>query len=326
VSWDSLDWKPADGGSLGAGASILPYWPMIKSAVAEAIGADALCPVSIGDLTVAAATAADVDGLEAAGSFELLNTDVRGCWAFIDPSAGNVIGGREYTAARLGALVLEGVDTTFEMLLGEGLNLAAPINPPAPGTKLLLLRIEITSNNKESVILVSAYNEEVAAELSTHVTTLQVMSHVSAPAPSQPASTAPVTVVPIPTAAPAAAPTQAPAPSRAAPEPLPANVRHAQFPELNPIQVAPGGQTIELLLGVNLQVAVEIGRTMLPIRDVLALVPGKVVELDKSAGANVDVLVNGRAIAKGEVVVVDDYFGVRITEIEDRRQRIAAAI
>jgi flagellar motor switch protein FliN len=127
----------------------------------------------------------------------------------------------------------------------------------------------------------------------------------------------------MPVAAPAPA---APAMGRATPTAPPANVRTAQFAELNPTPVAAGGQAIELLLGVNLQVAVEIGRTMLSIRDVLALVPGKVVELDKSAGAKVDVLVNGRPIAKGEVVVVDEYFGVRITEIEDRRQRIAAAI
>jgi flagellar motor switch protein FliN len=322
VSWDSLDWKPADGGSLGAGASILPLWPMIRSAVAEAIGSDALCPVTVSDLTVAAATASDVPDLEPAGSFELLGTAIRGCWAAIDPSAGNAIGGREYTAARLGALVLDGVDQNLEMQLEQGLGLKPPLALPAPDTQLLLLRLEITSVNDEKVILVSAYNEEVAAELSTHVTTLQTMSRMSSsrPAPAQPMT--PVTVTPIPVAASAAAPAM----GRAIPATPPASVRSAQFPELTQAPTTPGGQSIELLLGVNLQVAVEIGRTMLAIRDVLALVPGKVVELDKSAGAKVDVLVNGRQIAKGEVVVVDEYFGVRITEIEDRRQRIAAAI
>ena len=50
MSWESFDWKPADGASLGAGASILPLWPMLRSAIAEGISADALCPVTIGDL------------------------------------------------------------------------------------------------------------------------------------------------------------------------------------------------------------------------------------------------------------------------------------
>jgi hypothetical protein len=52
MSWQSFDWKPADGQSLGAGASILPLWPMLRSAIAENISADALCPITIGELQV----------------------------------------------------------------------------------------------------------------------------------------------------------------------------------------------------------------------------------------------------------------------------------
>jgi flagellar motor switch protein FliN/FliY len=103
----------------------------------------------------------------------------------------------------------------------------------------------------------------------------------------------------------------------------PANVRAAQFAELTPAPSGQPGYNIDLLLGVNLQVAVEIGRTTLPIRDVLALTPGSIVELDKLAGEKVDVLINGRPIAQGEVVVVDENFGVRITDVVSRQARLS---
>lgn len=74
-------------------------------------------------------------------------------------------------------------------------------------------------------------------------------------------------------------------------------------------------QSIDLLKDVPLRVTVELGRTRLLVRDVLALRNGSVVELDRQAGAAVDVLVNGILIARGEVVVVDERFGVRISEV-----------
>lgn len=72
---------------------------------------------------------------------------------------------------------------------------------------------------------------------------------------------------------------------------------------------------LELLHDVEMEVTVELGRTSMPIRDLLSLQPGMVVEIDRAAGAPIDVLVNGRRIASGEVVVVDEEFGIRITEI-----------
>ena len=83
-----------------------------------------------------------------------------------------------------------------------------------------------------------------------------------------------------------------------------------------PIQQRRG---IELLHGVDMEVTVELGRTRLAVRDLLALAPGAVVELDRAAGAPADLLVNGRLIARGEVVVVDEDFGLRITEIVETR-------
>lgn len=69
------------------------------------------------------------------------------------------------------------------------------------------------------------------------------------------------------------------------------------------------------LRDVDMEVTVELGRTRLPIRELLGLQPGMVVEVDRVAGGPIDVLVNGRLIARGEVVVIDDEFGVRITDI-----------
>lgn len=79
----------------------------------------------------------------------------------------------------------------------------------------------------------------------------------------------------------------------------------------------PATRGIEMLHGVDLEVAVELGRTRMTVRDLLALSPGEVLELDRAAGSPADLLVNGRLIARGEVVVVEEDFGLRITEIVD---------
>jgi flagellar motor switch protein FliN/FliY len=74
---------------------------------------------------------------------------------------------------------------------------------------------------------------------------------------------------------------------------------------------------IGLLNDVPLVVTAELGRTSMYVRDLLNLAPGTVVELDRLAGAPIDILVNGKIIARGEVVVVDEEFGVRVVEIVD---------
>jgi flagellar motor switch protein FliN/FliY len=80
--------------------------------------------------------------------------------------------------------------------------------------------------------------------------------------------------------------------------------------------------SIDFLYDVNLQVAVELGRTDLTIREVLDLGLGSIVELNKLAGEPVDILINGRPIARGEVVVIDDMFGVRVIDILSPYDRI----
>jgi len=101
------------------------------------------------------------------------------------------------------------------------------------------------------------------------------------------------------------------------------DVRPAEFPPLNPKKGAFSQETnIEMLFDVPLQISAELGRTSLPIKEILQLAPGSVVELDKLAGEPVDLLVNGKLIAKGEVVVTDENFGVRIIEIIGQEARI----
>jgi flagellar motor switch protein FliN len=329
MSWESFDWKPADGASLGAGASILPLWPMLRSAIAEAISADALCPVTVGDLTVGHLNFTDAPTpLIPSRSFELLGTDRRGAWGALDPTKGDKIGGKVYAAERLEELVLEGMDVAFESILGEGLGLGPAVDISAPDAPMLLLRLPITSVDNEELILVSAYDDAVAGELSAHIVALQALTAEAAATP--PPAPTPVAQRAQEFKAPAASPaTQAPAPAQAAPggnggpAPLPANVRPAHLPELTASPTGQPGYNIDLLLGVTLQVAVEIGRTTLPIRDVLALTPGSIIELDKLAGEKVDILINGRPIAQGEVVVVDENFGVRITDVVARQQRLS---
>ena len=72
---------------------------------------------------------------------------------------------------------------------------------------------------------------------------------------------------------------------------------------------------IDSLMDVTLQLTVELGNTLMTVRQVLDLQKGSVVELNRIAGDSVDVFVNGRLIARGEVVVVDDKFGIRVTEL-----------
>lgn len=95
----------------------------------------------------------------------------------------------------------------------------------------------------------------------------------------------------------------------------PINVQPAQFQSFDEGKVIVEKKNIGIIMDVPLQVTVELGRTNKLIRDILEFGPGSIIELDKLAGEPVDILVNGKVIAKGEVVVIDESFGVRITDI-----------
>lgn len=104
----------------------------------------------------------------------------------------------------------------------------------------------------------------------------------------------------------------------------PPTVHPAQFAPLTQGQLgAQGPSSLDLILDVPLKVTVELGRTRMQIREVLDLANGSVVELDKLAGEPVDLLVNGKLIARGEVVVIDENFGIRVTDIVSQAERLS---
>ncbi|MNP37996.1 Flagellar motor switch protein FliN [compost metagenome] len=101
------------------------------------------------------------------------------------------------------------------------------------------------------------------------------------------------------------------------------NVQSVQFSNL---QSAPFQQVdqnnLELLMDIPLKVTVELGRTHKQIKDILELSQGSIIELDKLAGEPVDILVNNKMVAKGEVVVIDENFGVRVIDIVSQWDRL----
>lgn len=102
----------------------------------------------------------------------------------------------------------------------------------------------------------------------------------------------------------------------------PVNVQPAQFQSFDDNRIVLERKNISLIMDVPLQVTVELGRTQKLIKDILEFGPGSIIELDKLAGEPVDIMVNGKAIAKGEVVVIDESFGVRITDIIHPSKRL----
>ena len=94
------------------------------------------------------------------------------------------------------------------------------------------------------------------------------------------------------------------------------NIQSAQFQNFtNDLAQLAGQENIGLIMDVPLEVTVELGRTIKSIAEILDFAPGTIIELDRIAGEPIDVLVNGKFVAKGEVVVIEESFGIRVTEI-----------
>jgi flagellar motor switch protein FliN/FliY len=146
---------------------------------------------------------------------------------------------------------------------------------------------------------------------------------------------------PVPAPAPTSAPQSIPAPAPSAPPARPQPVPSEPIPQRQPepvqnykVQKASyqsfdeeesqlsGSQNnnLNMIMSVPLKITVEIGRTTKKIKEILDFTPGTIVDLDKQAGSQVDVFVNGKQIAKGDVVIVDDYYGVRITEVSSNSE------
>jgi flagellar motor switch protein FliN/FliY len=102
----------------------------------------------------------------------------------------------------------------------------------------------------------------------------------------------------------------------------PTNVQQVQFPSLVPQVTSQEQGNIGLIMDVFMEMTVELGRTRKLIKEILGMGEGTIIELDKLAGEPVDILVNHKLIAKGEVVVIDENFGVRVTEIVSPMERM----
>ena len=98
-------------------------------------------------------------------------------------------------------------------------------------------------------------------------------------------------------------------------------VQFASFEDLDQVQ-GPVNQNLNILLDVKLQLTVELGKTELPIKKVLELTKGSIITLNKAAGEPVELYANSKLIAYGEVVVIEDNFGLRITHITDPARRL----
>jgi flagellar motor switch protein FliN/FliY len=178
----------------------------------------------------------------------------------------------------------------------------------------------------------------------------KLQSEIMNPEPAQAPAPAPAAAPPPPPApAPAPAPVQtAPPPQAAAPPPAayempaaapqpmyypppqpmpvptgpPPNVQSVQFQSLDYTTIHQQKENMGIIMDVPLEVTVELGRTKHRIMEILEWAPGQIIELDRLAGEPIDVLVNGKYVAKGEVVVIDENFGIRITEIINVEKRI----
>jgi flagellar motor switch protein FliN/FliY len=106
------------------------------------------------------------------------------------------------------------------------------------------------------------------------------------------------------------------------------SVAPAEFTKFAPTPPGAAGNDLNMILDIPVQLTVELGRTRIPIKHILQLAQGSVVELETMAGEPMDVLVNGFLIAQGEVVVVNDKFGIRLTDIvtpSERMRRLSKA-
>jgi flagellar motor switch protein FliN len=112
------------------------------------------------------------------------------------------------------------------------------------------------------------------------------------------------------------------APSSEVAAAAPTKVAPANFAPLQASATAPAENDLNMILDIPVQLTVELGRTKIPIKNILQLAQGSVVELDAMAGEPMDVLINGYLIAQGEVVVVNDKFGIRLTDIVTPSERM----
>ena len=274
------------------------------------------------DLALAAASAAaavlpSVEPLTAAGT-QPGNEHVVA--AFSGAAIAELDGARP---GRLAVLVGEELTTALASSPIDGLDLAAATQPALDAAAAVLGATARAARTVALDLVVSDLGPDftvvpligtgIAASvlIQDHLLSSPVTAPVASPgpgsaaAPTATAAGAPVDAIPGNAGSPADRPSEVPQP--------PTQPAAAPAASVTPLP----RRGIEMLHGVDMEVTVELGRTRMTVRDLLALTPGAVLELDRAAGSPADLLVNGRLIARGEVVVIDEDFGLRVTEIVD---------
>jgi len=192
------------------------------------------------------------------------------------------------------------VATQLSNKIGKGVNTTSPDlkivqgDIDVPGTPdVVKITYNLTIQNFINSKMYHLMNLELAGEIARGSYVPQMQQPEYKPEPAQPRTTSQVGISPV------------------------------RFPPLGEgMQSIPTGN-INLLLDVPMTLTVELGRTRQLVKDILGLGEGSIIELDKLAGEPVDLLVNGKLIARGEVVVIDENFGVRVTDIVSPAERIA---
>jgi flagellar motor switch protein FliN/FliY len=185
-----------------------------------------------------------------------------------------------------------------------------PSDLDLPDGSFLRVRFDFTSNGSSSVID-EIFDINTAKSLAAEIFKKKGISVQEAPAPQSAAAFQPGIQQNVPVTGPDTAFGQGNI-----------GVQPVQFAPLSPAEQSGVTGNIGLLMDVSMQLTVELGRTKMLIKDILGMGEGTIVELDKLAGEPVDLLVNGKLIAKGEVVVIDENFGVRVTDIISPMDRI----
>ncbi len=263
---------------------------MTTSPTSEPTGAD----LALAAAAAAAAVLPSVDPLVAAGA-QPGNEHVTA--AFSGAAIAEVDGP---VSGRIAVLVGDELTQALASSPIEGLDLAAATQPALDAAAAVLGGSAKAARTVDLDLVISDLGNDftvvplIGAGIAASVL---IQDHLLAGPAAEAAPVEPSVEVPAPVVEPAETPA-APVATSASVTPLP-------------------HRGIEMLHGVDMEVTVELGRTRMTVRDLLALTPGAVLELDRAAGSPADLLVNGRLIARGEVVVVDEDFGLRVTEIID---------
>lgn len=269
------------------------------------------------DLALAAASAAaavlpSVDPLVAAGA-QPGNEHVTA--SFAGATIAEIDGARP---GRIAILVSEELTGALESSPIEGLDLAAATQPALDAAAAVLGGTAKAGRTVELALVVSDLGPDftvvplIGAGIAASVLIQDHLLSAAAGTAATAVAAGTGSAAADPTGAPVGSPPFSPSDSMGSVGPI------GNSESSNPATVtALPRRGLEMLHGVDMEVTVELGRTRMTVRDLLALTPGAVLELDRAAGSPADLLVNGRLIARGEVVVVDEDFGLRVTEIID---------